>query len=82
MHIFDYITIGIALALAVSLIAAYAFGMIWSLVCGQTPWRGHPTNRRAGDCLYLHSTGTFQGNWRYSGPGRFRVSWLSRAWFS
>ena len=26
MHIFDYITIGIALALAVSLIAAYAFG--------------------------------------------------------
>ena len=28
MHIFDYITIGIALALAVSLIAAYAFGSL------------------------------------------------------
>jgi hypothetical protein len=39
---------------------------IWSLVCGQTSWRDHPTNRRAGDCLYLHSTETFQGN-RYNG---------------
>jgi hypothetical protein len=28
MHYFDYITIGIALALAVSLIAAYAFGSL------------------------------------------------------
>jgi hypothetical protein len=28
MHYLDYITIGIALALAVSLIAAYAFGSL------------------------------------------------------
>jgi hypothetical protein len=28
MHILDYITIGIALAFAVSLIAAYAFGSL------------------------------------------------------
>jgi hypothetical protein len=47
------------------------FGRGWvrirSLVCGQTPWRDHATNRRAGDCLYWHSTATFPGNWRYNG---------------
>ena len=30
------------------------------LVCGQTPWRDHATNQRAGNFLYWHNTATFQ----------------------
>jgi hypothetical protein len=43
MHILDYITIGIALAFAVSLIAAYAFGSL-----PLPPWGAAGATKAAG----------------------------------